>query len=171
MSVGQFIHRKGFDILLKSKKYIEGNVGIYIIGGKITKEYKEMIKKYNLKNVYFLEFKSKKELEEYYKVSDIFVLPTRHDEWGLVVNEALAKGLPIITTNHCGAGLELIKNYKNGFLLNNEDYIILGKKINEILSNEELKNSMRNNNYRLASEYTIEKMVMDHINILKTFQR
>lgn len=166
MSVGQFIHRKGFDILLKSKKYIEENVGVYIIGGKTTKEYNEIIKKYNLKNVYFLEFKSKKELEKYYKVSDIFVLPTRHDEWGLVVNEALAKGLPIITTNRCGAGLELIKNYENGFLLHTGDYVTLGEKINEILDNNNLKKSMINNNYKLASEYTIEKMVVDHINIL-----
>lgn len=166
LSVGQFIHRKGFDILLKSKKYIEENVGVYIIGGKTTKEYNEIIKKYNLKNVYFLEFKSKKELEKYYKVSDIFVLPTRHDEWGLVVNEALAKGLPIITTNRCGAGLELIKNYENGFLLHTGDYVTLGEKINEILDNNNLKKSMINNNYKLASEYTIEKMVVDHINIL-----
>lgn len=166
LSVGQFIFRKGFDILLKSKKYIDTNVGLYIIGGNVTEEYNKLIRDYNLKNVHFLGFKPKEELEKYYEVSDIFVLPTRHDEWGLVINEAIAKGLPVITTNHCGAGLELIKNYENGFSVHTEDYVTLGWKINKILDDEKLKKSMEENNYKLASEYTIEKMVIDHINIL-----
>lgn len=167
LSVGQFIYRKGFDVLLKSKKYLGNDVGFYIIGGKITEEYRKILNDNNLKNVYFLDFKTKEELDKYYQISDIFVLPTRHDEWGLVINEALAKGLPIITTNHCGAGLELIKNYENGFILDVEDYYSLGKKINEILNNDKLKNLMRNNNYKLASEYTLEKMAIDHIDILE----
>lgn len=46
--------------------------------------------------------------------ADIFVHPTREDIWGLVVNEAMAKGLPVITTDRCVAGLELIKNESVG---------------------------------------------------------
>ena len=55
--------------------------------------------------------------------------PTREDIWGLVINEALAAGLPVITTNRCGAGLELIKNNENGFLVNVEDIDELYEKI------------------------------------------
>ena len=167
LSVGQFIYRKGFDILLKSKGYIDSDIGLYIIGGNITEEYDRLIKDYNLKNVYFLGFKSKKELEKYYEASDIFVLPTRHDEWGLVINEALAKGLPVITTNHCGSGLELIKDIKNGFLVEVENVELLSKYINNILSNEKLRKKMQINNLLLAQEYTIENMVDDHIKILE----
>src|SRR5262249_50212991 len=40
--------------------------------------------------------------------------PSRHDGWGVVVNQALAAGLPIITSNAVGAGLDLVKNGFNG---------------------------------------------------------
>lgn len=105
------------------------------------------------------------ELEEFYKAADIFVLPTRHDEWALVVNEALAKGLPIITTNRCGAGLEIIKNYKNGFLVNVDDVEDLANKINLVLNDEDLCKQMNENNLKLAKEYTIENMVKEHMKI------
>ena len=59
-----------------------------------------MIRKFKCKNVYFIEFKKSEELNEYYKAADIFVHPTREDIWGLVVNEAMAKGLPVVTTNN-----------------------------------------------------------------------
>ena len=44
-------------------------------------------------------------------------MPTREDIWGLVINEAMAYGLPIITTDNCLAGLELIKNEENGYII------------------------------------------------------
>lgn len=167
LSVGQFIYRKGFDVLLKSKDYIDSNIGLYIVGGEATEEYNRLIEDYDLKNVYFLGFKSKKELEKYYKVSDVFVLPTRHDEWGLVINEALAKGLPVITTNHCGAGLELIKNITNGFLIAVDDIKLLSECISNILNNKKLRYNMQINNLLVAQKYTIENMVDDHIKILE----
>ena len=46
--------------------------------------------------------------------SDVFVLPSRHDGWGVVVNQALAAGLPIITTDAVGAGLDFVENGVNG---------------------------------------------------------
>lgn len=167
LSVGQFIHRKGFDVLLKSKKYLGNNVGFYIIGGKITEEYRKILNDNNLKNIYFLDFKTKEELDKYYQISDVFVLPTRHDEWGLVINEAIAKGLPVITTNHCGAGVELIKNSKNGFLVEVENVEMLSECINNILNNKRLRYNMQINNLLLAQKYTIENMVNDHIKILE----
>lgn len=167
LSVGQYIYRKGFDILLKAMKNIQDinglEVGIYIIGGTITDEYKKIISEYNLKNIHFISFKKKEELEKYYQVADIFILPTRHDEWGLVINEALAKGIPIITTNHCGSGLELIENMKNGFLIPTDDVEALTKKINILFSDNILLEKIRKNNILLAKSYTLENMVKDHM--------
>ena len=71
----------------------------------------------NLNNVHFIDFKNKDTLKEYYHVADVFVLPTREDIWGLVINEALAYGLPVITTDKCMAGLEMIENGKNGYII------------------------------------------------------
>ncbi|WP_278848002.1 glycosyltransferase family 4 protein [Megamonas hypermegale] len=165
ISVGQFIPRKGFDVILKAKKYLPDDVGVYLIGGEITEEYRALIEQYGLKNIHFISFKTKLELEEFYKAADIFILPTRHDEWALVVNEAIAKGLPVITTNRCGAGLEIIKDYKNGFLINVDDVKDLANKVEIILDDEYLCKKINKNNLKLAKKYTIENMVKEHLEI------
>ena len=82
LAVGQFIHRKGFDILLKACRNIDDNIGVYIVGGQPTKEYINMKEEYGLNNVHFVGFKNKIELAQYFKMADVFVLPTREDIWG-----------------------------------------------------------------------------------------
>ena len=101
-----------------------------------------------LENVHFIGFKSKEELKKYYKSADLFVLPTREDIWGLVINEAMSYGLPIITTNKCVAGVELINNDENGFIVSVEDSKSISKKINLLLDNEKLSESMSENNLK-----------------------
>lgn len=163
VAVGQFIHRKGFDVLLKSVKYIHGNVGVYIIGGKETEEYKTIIECDSLKNVHFLDYLGKQELGDYYKAADVFVLPTREDIWGLVVNEAMSYGLPVITTTKCVAGLEMVDNGVDGFLINPEDYLGLAEKCNYILSID--SRSMSENALLKAEKYTLENMAKVHYEI------
>lgn len=167
LSVGQFIYRKGFDVLLEACSKLSRGYGVYIIGGGPTKEYLDLKEKYGLENVHFVGFKSKCELSEYYKVADLFVLPTREDIWGLVVNEAMAFGLPVITTDRCIAGLELIKDYENGFIVPVERADILAKRIEEVLSNEQLAIRMGKTSLKKIRPYTIENMVRQHINIFK----
>ena len=165
ISVGQFIYRKGIDVLINATRSIDHNVGFYIIGGEPTKEYLDIIKKYRIKNIHFLNFKSKQELIKYYKAADIFVLPTREDIWGLVINEAMACGLPIITTKRCIAGLELVKNGENGFIVNVDNWNELREKILNILENEKLRNSMAKESLKRIKKYTIQNMVKAHLSI------
>lgn len=167
ISVGQFIHRKGYDILLKACENIGDKIGVYIIGGKPTDEYLNLKEELNLTNVYFIDFKTKEEIKEYYKAADLFVLPTREDIWGLVINEAMAYGLPVITTNKCVAGLELIENIKNGYIVEVKNYIELANKINYIINNEKSIEKMASNNLDKIKNYTIENMAKVHIDIFK----
>lgn len=167
LSIGQFIHRKGLDILIKATKHLENECDVYIIGGTPTTEYNEIIKKNNIKNVFFEDFKTKEELEKYYKVADIFILPTREDIWGLVINEAMSYGIPIITTNKCASGLELIESGVNGYIMENEDEFELAEKIKYLLGNNEIRKNMQKNNLDKISKYTIENMAKEHFNIFE----
>ena len=97
LAVGQFIHRKGFDVLLQAARTMDKNIGIYIVGGKPTEEYLQIQKENNLTQIHFEGFKTKEELAMYFKAADIFVHPTREDIWGLVINESMAYGLPVVT--------------------------------------------------------------------------
>lgn len=160
LGIGQFIHRKGWDILLQAANEIKKPCDIYIIGGETSKEYLDLCEKLNIKNVHFLKFMSKERLKIYYRAADIFVLPTREDIWGLVINEALSYGLPTITTNMCVAGNELIESGKNGYIFPVNDYHSLAKYCN-ILFEDNLMEYSINALHRIR-EYTIENMVTAH---------
>ncbi|MEZ4358519.1 MAG: glycosyltransferase family 4 protein [Eubacteriales bacterium] len=168
ISIGQFIYRKGFDILLKAAKSLN-DTGVYIVGSKPTKEYEKIISDYGIKNIYFPGFKKKEELKKYYEAADLFVLPTREDIWGLVINEAMANSLPVITTDNCVAGLELVENDVNGYIVPVDNVKELADKINKILSNEDLKNKMAGNSLDKIKSYTIENMVKRHIDVFNQF--
>lgn len=163
LSVGQFIHRKAFDILIDAASKIK-NVGIYIVGGKPTEEYLLQVKNLNLNNVHFVGFKNKKELAEYYIVSDVFAMPTREDIWGLVVNEALSYGLPVVSSDKCVAALELIKDGVNGYIVPVEDSTALAGGINKVLTGNH--DGMSSAAYQSIQDYTIENMAKRHLEVL-----
>ena len=56
------------------------------------------------------------QLRKYYKEASAFILPSYFDNWGLVVNEAIASGLPCIVSKNCGCAVDLISNNKSGFI-------------------------------------------------------
>lgn len=162
-SVGQMIHRKGFDILLKAFSEVHGDVGLYIAGGFPTDEYKDIIRRNNISNVHFVGFMSKRELSNYYKAADLFVLPTREDIWGLVIIEALGFGVPVITTNRCNAGLELIEKGVNGVIVSVESSKEISEAINKFLKKENEKIAKKC--LTSVKEYTFENMVNKHLEL------
>lgn len=165
LAIGQFIHRKGFDTLIRAASNVSSNVGFYFVGGEPTEEYLFLKESYHLDNVHFVGFKNKEQLKEYYFAADIFVHPTRLDIWGLVVNEATAYGLPVITTTKCIAGLEMLSDKQ--MLIDPENVDALSNTINLLLSDDELRIKMSRDNLKTASEYTIEKMSADHLDLFK----
>lgn len=165
ISVGQFIQRKGYDLLLEAANILDKNIGFYIIGGQAPAEYVEYCKAHHLDNVHFHDFMPPVELRRWYMAADLFVLPTREDIWGLVINEALACGLPVVTTNRCVAGLEMVSE-KNGKLVEVGNAELLASAIKEILSSDILK-QIPHNSRETALQYTIEKMSERHIELFK----
>lgn len=171
LSVGQFIYRKGFDILLKAKASLADDVGIYIIGGTETKEYRAIVEDLKLQNIHFLPFMKSESLTEYYKASDVFAFPTREDIWGLVINEAAAYGLPIITTNRCIAGEEIIEDGVNGFLIPIDETNLLAKRISELLEDRRLSAEFSQRVLTSVSNYTYEEMARIHVDIAEEFMK
>lgn len=168
LGVGQTIHRKGWDLLLNAAAKIQSTrrVGIYIIGGETTKEYREIIQHQGLSNIHFISFLEKSKLSAYYECSDCFVLPTREDIWGLVVNEAMAFNLPVVTTDKCLAGIAMVNEGENGFVVPTEDSDMLAHAIRRILDqSHEQRTRFRSNAHNVAKKYTIEQMVKAHLDV------
>lgn len=164
ISVGQFIHRKGYDLLLQAANHLPKDIGIYIIGDKPTAEYLALQKELNLTQVHFVGFQSKEKLKKWYQAADLFVLPTREDIWGLVINEAMGQGLSIITTDKCVAGLELVKEGKNGYIVPVEDVPALTHAMTLVFAQD--YRAMGQKSLEFIKPYTIENMVQRHLEIL-----
>lgn len=162
LTIGQFIHRKGFDVLLNAVKMLDEKTKIYFVGGIPTGEYKNICKEKQLRNIYFEGFKNSDILAKYYTAADIFVLPTREDVWGLVINEAMAYALPVITTTKCIAGLEMVKDDYNGYLVEPDNILELADRINKMASSKELRNKCTINARNVGKQYTIETMTKTH---------
>lgn len=156
--VGQFIHRKAVDVLLKASAGLPEGTLVVAVGGEPTAEYLEIAKNLGLKNIRYIRFADKETVKKYYKAADLFALPTREDTWGLVVNEAMAAALPVITTTNCVAGVELVENGRNGFLLPPEDWKSLHEKICYLLENREILGKMAEENLEKIQTYTLENM-------------
>lgn len=167
--VGQFIHRKGFDLLIKAMAELPKEIGVYMVGGEPTEEYIQLREKYALNNLHFEGFKTKNQLNKYYEAGDLFVLPTREDIWGLVVNEAMAKGLPVITTNKCVAGTELIENDKNGIIVEGDNVNQLAEAVAYVINDEAKRKLMAENSLKKIQGYTITSMAERHLEIFKEF--
>ena len=167
VTVGRHIECKGFDIVLKAAEKIGKSVGFYIIGGEPSAENKNYKEAHNLSNVHFVDFLGKDELREYYNAADLFVLMTRGDTWGLVINEAMANGLPVITTKRCVAGVELIKDGENGYIIDVDDTEALVNKILTLRDNEELCRQMSLANINKMQTNTIDQIAKNHIQVLE----
>lgn len=164
ISVGQFIYRKGYDILLNACANLGKDIGVYIIGGIPTEEYVKMKVDLHLERVHFVDFMNKQDLAEYYKAADLFVLPTREDIWGLVVNEAMAYGVPVVTTDRCVAGVELVENGVTGQIIPVED---VDRLRTAIIENIDYPYSVPLACLHKMELYTIEEMAKKHAQYLK----
>lgn len=166
-SIGQQIPRKGYDILAKAAAIVKGNVRYIIAGGKCEENVDKIIKDNGIKNIEFIGFKDKDELSEYFVASDIFVLPTRYDIWGLVINEAMSFGLPIISTEKCAAAVQMKGLFDNGLIVPIEDHLALAKAIEELCNNAILRKQYGKRSLDGIQNYTIENMVLDYLVIFK----
>ena len=164
--VGSFIPRKGVDILLKACKYME-DTAVVLVGGSNMSPYKDITSDGVKCNIYPMGFKQKEEVKQYYRAADIMVLPTREDIWGLVVNEAMAEGLSVITTNRCLAGLSLVKNDENGYIVQVDDIEATKNAIERVFEADNVSRFGRKSLEKIKG-YTIEQMGREH---RKVFER
>ncbi len=169
VSVGQMIPRKGFDILLKAyaKSGLNDKTLLLMIGGKPYSELVKLKEELKLTSARFIDAIPKEELNKYYAASDAFVFATREDIWGLVVNEALSFGLPLISSDNCVAAVHF-KEYDNvGILVKNEDIDGFANAMKEIYENYELRKEESKKTLEIISSYTIEESACD---IVKAFE-
>lgn len=121
--VGRLAKEKNIDGLIRVfARYRErgGNQSLVLVGdGPLAGSLREQVEAEGLADsVHFAGLKDTREIIPYYAFAHWFVLPSWREPWGLVVNEAMASGLPIILSERCGCSDDLLDNGSNGFLFN-----------------------------------------------------
>ena len=120
--VGRFISLKNIEFLLMNfEKFLQNDSTIILklVGDGPLKN--NLQKKYeHLSNVNFVGMKFNDDLINEYKQASALVLPSYNEQWGLVINEAMASGLPVMANKNVGAIDDLIVNRETGFIFDYE---------------------------------------------------
>lgn len=164
ISVGRLEYQKGFDILIEvwkkiAKKYPDWSLDIYG-DGELWKELQKKIDEYNLSNSIFLKGREKS-IQNKYLESSIYVMTSRYEGFGMVLVEAQAAGLPIVSFD-CPCGpKDIITNGEDGFLCKFGDIYEMYNRISYLIENEDVRKVMgkkaRENSLRFNEEKVMKK--------------
>lgn len=115
---------------------------VFIGDGESRADLEAWVKDNQVPSVHFAGFRNQTELPEFLAAADIFVLPSQLETWGLVINEAMCFGLPVITTDKVGAGGDLVHEGENGFLYPVGDWEALRRHLVTLACSEDLRRRM-----------------------------
>jgi glycosyltransferase involved in cell wall biosynthesis len=170
-ALGRLVYKKGFDHLISIIPEIKvGNENFhFVIGGSgpLEENLKSLVNQLNIGDkVSFPGQIPWNEVPEFLAASDIFVLPSQRDKAGnldglpTVLLEAMACGLPCIASDIGGVSL-VIKNKKNGYLIDPKNKFQLIDKLTVLISQETMRNNLRNN----ARSSVVKKYNWDQVSI------
>jgi glycosyltransferase involved in cell wall biosynthesis len=108
--VGRLDPEKGLDVLLRAFEHVRGEL-VLVGSGSAERELRARAGE----RVRFTGALPRDEVAAWYRRADAFVLPSRSEPWGMVLNEAATAGLPLVATEGVGAARELIEDGVNGF--------------------------------------------------------
>ena len=147
---GQLIERKGVDVLIQAFTQVSHRIPelrLQLLGtGPAFLSLAKLVPLELQNRVQFLGFQQPDALPKIFATADTFVLPSRHDGWGVVVNEALGAGLPIIVSDRVGAR-DLVKHGCNGLITRAGDIDSLASALLRLGQSRELRRA-----YSLSSE-------------------
>ena len=140
LAVGRQIPKKNFLGLLNvwtnlTKKGKSTGYELLFVGdGPEHNNLIDFVESNNLQNVSFMPFQNHEELKIIYHDSSALILPSVYGEtWGLVVNEAMAAGLPVLVSDRCGCASTLVRNGENGYTFDPENYEEMEAVLNKYL--------------------------------------
>lgn len=152
--------KRPMDLLQAYHSLDDNNLALVFLGeGELRNEMEEYNSRYNLKDVYLIGFKNQSEVSKYFAAADIFVLPSGGETWGLVVNEAMNFGLPIIVSDMVGCADDLVKENVNGFIFITNNVKDLSNKIKNLINDNDLINNFGSKSIEIVSTYSYKNIV------------
>jgi glycosyltransferase involved in cell wall biosynthesis len=166
--LGRFEEIKGLEYLIKAFARLKTDNCVLVMAGdgSLRDRLVGLAREQGVEaNTRFVGYVSPKDAQRYYAIADLFVIPsvtmpTGRETWGLVVNEAMNQGLPVVATDAVGAAAGgLVQSGVNGYAVPERDSIALATAMQHILSDDSLRNQMALNARSIVSSWNNEAMV------------
>ncbi|MCU0467074.1 MAG: glycosyltransferase family 4 protein [Arcicella sp.] len=136
--------------------------GIIILGdGELKPKLQQYAVEKNIPNVQFLKGVSWQEVPQYLAISDVLVLPSYSEPWGLVVNEAMACGLPVLVSEKCGCAIDLVQNEKNGYTFSPSDTEELSNLMQKCMENPTHLQEMGKKSKQIIASYSPQNVAQE----------
>jgi glycosyltransferase involved in cell wall biosynthesis len=157
--VGRLVREKGvFELLAAYAKLDESlrrQVGLVFVGdGAVRAQLELQAASVAPGVVQFAGFAQREQLAIYYALAEMVILPTYTDTWGLVVNEAMACGLPVIVSQIAGCAADLVKENWDGLLVAPRDVAALTSAMRTLADQPELRTTMGANSMQHIAHYS-----------------
>ena len=158
---GRLVPEKGIFDLLRAygglSPEIKKDVGLVFVGdGPARSALLQCAAAINPGSIQLVGFAQREQLAAYYALADVFVFPTLTDPWGLVVNEAMACGLPVIASDSAGCASDLVESGWNGRVVTGGNVGQLTNAMNELATDGELRSLMGRRSRERIEQYSPE---------------
>lgn len=169
VSVGELLPRKNHLVILKNLKYSNNpNLKYLICGtGEMIDEYKQIILKSGIEDKVKL-LGHRYDIPEVLAISDLFIHPSTREGFGIAIVEAMASGLPVITSNVGGIN-DIVENEKDGFKCNPFDGKQFIEKTDYLAENAKQRIAIGNHNIEKAKKYRIENSFSQILKIINIY--
>lgn len=154
--------KRPMDLLMAFQRLSSEGVdaGLLFVGfGELEQQLKEYVATHNLKDVYFFGFRNQSELPRFYAVADVFVLPSEDEPWGLVINEVMCAGLPIVASKEIGAVPDLVVHGKNGLLFDAGNVTELTGHLSKLVESSLMREHMGRESRRIIEKWSYDECV------------
>jgi glycosyltransferase involved in cell wall biosynthesis len=141
---------------------------VFVGDGALRAEMERLIAEIPLEDVYLMGFRNQTEITQFYALSDILVLPSDYEPWGLVVNEAMCFGLPVVASDQVGAAADLVREGVNGCLFPVGDITTLAQRLLTLVQDAALRTKMGEASRRIICEWGLEQDVEGILQALRS---
>lgn len=166
---GRLIKRKGCSFLIRAFKELEkefDDVSLIIAGdGPQRKELQHLCQSLKVGSYHFLGYVKESDKASVYSLADVVVVPSIRtpliaEIWGIVLNEAMSMGIPVIATDAVGGAYDLIQNGVNGFIVKEKDPYALYEAVKKTFCDFDEAKAIGLKSKRKSEKYSsLQKMV------------
>ena len=157
---GKFLSKKCPLDLLEAYKRMTNRQSctlVFVGDGPLSQDMSRFVSENNLRNVYFLGFLNQTEITKIYSITDVFVFPSDFEPFGLVLNEVMCFGIPVIISDQVSAGYDLVRD--NGFTYPAGDITKLTDLLDRMVGDADLRCRMGKRSSEIIAEWSYDQDV------------